>query len=153
MQAGRGRIMQKIRSQAADEQSSLPSRQPRSQATRQIGTCRQPGQQPTNKETRSEQARQQTSEPASMPTKQPGHHPASQPTKQATSQTRAKTIKRERQRGTQKQQHTHTHSQAGALLAQLLRDSPSLPERDSIAKELGSECKPCLTETKHDQKQ
>ena len=106
MQAGRGRIMQKIRSQAADEQSSLPSRQPRSQATRQIGTCRQPGQQPRNKERRSEQARQQTSEPASMPAKQPGHHPASQPTKQPASQTLAKTIKTERQRGTQKQQHT-----------------------------------------------
>ena len=105
MQAGRGRIMQTNRSQAADEQSSFPSRQPRSQATRQIGTCRQPGQQPTNKKTRSEQARQQTSEPASMPAKQPRHHPASQPTKQPASQTQAKTIKTERQRGTQKQQY------------------------------------------------
>ena len=106
MQAGRGRIMQKIRSQAADKQSSLPSRQPRSQATRQIGTCRQPGQQPRNKERRSEQARQQTSEPASMPAKQPGQQPARQPPKQPASQTLAKTIKTERQRGTQKQQHT-----------------------------------------------
>ena len=134
MQACRGRIIQKIRSQAADEQSSLPSRQPRSQATRQIGTCRQPGQQPTNKKTRSEQARQQTSEPASMPAKQPRHHPASQPTKQPASQTLAKTIKRERQRGTQKQQHTQP-SRGSAV--QLLGGPPSLPERDPIEKPLG----------------
>ena len=151
MQAGRGRIMQKIRSQAADEQSSLPSRQPRSQATKQIGTCRQPGQQPTNKKTRSEQARQQTSEPASMPAKQPGHHPASQPTKQPASQPDKQ--KPSKQKGREAHRNSNTHSQAGALLAQLLRDTPSLPERDSIAKQLGSECKPCLTETKHDQKQ
>ena len=104
-QAGEG----SCRKFEAKQHTSQPAYQAGSQeaqSTRQIGTCRQPGQQPTNKKTRSEQARQQTSEPASMPAKQPRHHPASQPTKQPASQTQAKTIKTERQRGTQKQQHT-----------------------------------------------
>ena len=143
--------MQNIQSQAADEAANLPSKQPRNQATRQIGTCRQPGQQQTSeRQETSKQCNTHThSEPASMPAKQPGHQPARQPPKQPASQTEAKTNKTERQRT---HRDSNTHSQAGALVGQLHRGSTSLPQRDSIEKPLGSHCNPCLTETKHDLK-
>ena len=142
--------MQKIQSQAADEPGSLPSRQPRSQATRQIGTCRQPGQQPRNKERRSEQA---SDKPASQPACQPSSQDTTQQASQPSSQPARQKQKQSKQKGREAHRNSNTHSQAGALLAQLLRDTPSVSERDSIAKPLGSQCKPCLTETKHDQKQ
>ena len=110
--------MQKIESQATDEPASLPSKQPRNQATRQIGTCRQPGQQPTSeRQETSKQCIHTHSEPASMAAKQPGHQPARQPPKQPASQTEAKTNKTERQRGTQRQQYTQPSRGSGELIA------------------------------------
>ena len=150
MQAGRGRIMQKIRSQAADEQSSLPSRQPRSQATRQIGTCRQPGQQPTSetqeasKQCNIHTASQPAWQPSSQATSQQGSHPSSQPARQKQKPTK--------QKGREAHRDSNTHSQAGALVGQLHPGNTSLPQRDSIEKPLGSHCNPCSTETKHDLK-
>ena len=150
MQAGRGRIMQKSHSQAADKPAQLAkqaAKKPSNQADRHMQAARPT----TNKrDTRSEQAMQHThSEPASKTAKQPGHQPARQPPKQPASQTEAKTNKTERQRT---HRDSNTHSQAGALVGQLHRGSTSLPQRDSIEKPLGSHCNPCLTETKHDLK-
>ena len=106
MQAGRGRIMQKSHSQAADKPA---------QADRHMQAARPT----TNKrDTRSEQAMQHThSEPASKTAKQPGHQPARQPPKQPASQTEAKTNKTERQRGTQRQQYTQPSRGSGGLIA------------------------------------
>ena len=150
MQAGRGRIMQKIQSQAADESASLPSKQPRNQATRQIGTCRQPGQQPTSetqeasKQCNIHTASQPAKQPSSQATSQQGSHPSSQPARQKQKPTK--------QKGREAHRDSNTHSQAGALLAQICGGNTSLPQMDSIEKPLGSHCNPCFTETKHDLK-
>ena len=117
MQAGRGRIMQKIRSQAADEQSSLPSRQPRSQATRQIGTCRQPSQQPTKE--RQEESKQ-GNKPASQPACQPSSQDTTQPASQPSSQPAKHKQKQSKQQGREAHRNSNTHSQAGALLLNCL---------------------------------
>merc|ERR1712151_1366395 len=102
MQASRGRIMQKIQSQATDESANLPSKQPRNQATRQIGTCRQPGQQPTS----------ETQEAS----KQCNIHTASQPAKQPSSQAARQKQKPTKQKGREAHRDSNTHSQAGALV-------------------------------------
>ena len=97
MQAGRGRIMQKIQSQAADEPASLPSKQPRNQATRQIGTCRQPGQQPTSERqgtskqcihTHTQRASQHASQAARPPASKAATQAASQPDRSKNQQNR-----------------------------------------------------------------
>ena len=118
MQSGRGRIMQKSHSQAADKPAQLAkqaAKKPSNQADRHMQAPRPT----TNKrDTRSEQAMQHThSEPASKTAKQPGHQPARQPPKQPASQTEAKTNKTERQRGTQRQQYTQPSRGSGGLIA------------------------------------
>ena len=139
--------MQKIRSQAADEQSSLPSRQPNNQATRQIGTCRQPGQQATSER---QEASKRCNKPASQPACQPSSQATSQQSSQPSSQPARHKQKQSKQKGRESHRDSNTYSQAGALLAQLHPGNTSLPQRGSIEKPLGSHCNPCLPETKHD---
>ena len=139
----------KVTAKQQISQPSLPSKQPRNQATRQIGTCRQPGQQPTSER---QEASKQCNKPASQPACQPSSQATSQQSSKPSSQPARQKQKTTKQKGREAQRDNNTYSQAGALLAQLHPGSTSLPQRDSIDKPLGSHCNPCLTETKHDLK-
>ena len=142
--------MQKSQSQAAGEPASLPGRQPRSQATKQIGTSRQPGQQGRS-EARSEQAIQQASEAASMPAKQPGHQPASQRSNQPASQTQANNKQKQRQTGRQTQQYWQQSMDSAGSTACL---QPIASTKEShFERPLGSKCQRCFKERKHELKQ
>ena len=147
MQAGRGRIMQKSHSQAADKPAQLAkqaAKKPSNQADRHMQAARPT----TNKrDTRSEQcnihtASQPAKQPSSQATSQQGSHPSSQPGRQKQKPTK--------QKGREAHRDSNTYNQAGALLAQLHPGNTSLPQRGSIGKPLGSHCNQCLPETKHD---
>merc|ERR1712141_920213 len=74
----------KVTAKQQISQPSLPSKQPRNQATRQIGTCRQPDQQPRHKKrasnaTYTQRASQQNSQAARPPASKAATQAASQP--------------------------------------------------------------------------
>ena len=104
----------KVTAKQQISQPSLPSKQPRNQATRQIGTCRQPGQQPTSetqeasKQCNIHTASQPAKQPSSQATSQQGSHPSSQPARQKQKPTK--------QKGREAHRDSNTHSQAGALV-------------------------------------
>ena len=142
--------MQKMQSKATYQPASLPDRQPTTEGTRQTGTCKQQGQPPTS-ETTSEQAREEASEPASKPAKQPGHQPASQRTKQPASQTQANNKQKHRQTGRQTQQYSQQSMDSAGSTA-CLQPIASTKEFH-FERPLGSKCKGCFKERKHELKQ
>ena len=152
MQAGRGRIMQKSHSQAADKPAQLAkqaAKKPSNQADRHMQAARPT----TNKrDTRSEQAMQHThSEPASKTAKQPGHQPASQRSNQPASQTQANNKQKQRQTGRQTQQYSQQSMDSAGSTA-CLQPIASTKEFH-FERPLGSKCKRCFKERKQELKQ
>ena len=137
----------------AKQQMSRAASQAGSQEAKQPGRSAHAGSQASNQQRRDKKrANKATNQRASQHASQAARTPPSQPANQAASQPDTSKNNQNR-KGREAHRNSNTHSQAGALLAQLLGDTTSLPERESNAKPLGSQCKPCLRETKHDQKQ
>ena len=108
---------------------------------------------PATKKRDNKRASKATSQRASQHASQAARPPANKPAHQAASQPARHKRKRTKQKDREAHRDSNSHNQAGALMAQLHGGNPPLPQRDSIDKPLGSQCNPCLTETKHDVKQ